>query len=301
MGSSIQKHMPTSFEKGGSMEDKNYFLEAVGKDIEEDDFNDGVDPSTRQQNLYDSINKQFGTINELCEYLSKTYGLSEDIKKYTAFDDGRLTYSRTENDNGDEPSKSEMNRWKTGKLKLWAASFDIYVSYSTITPVPVADLASLGAEQYAAGGQPKGSTIANHADASFGKGDRLVGPAIAQSADAFKSGGKADAVARIPNTEAKFFVENLMPFKGSNLEGKHTDNGDYVVLSFGCYPIWYYCTKNKKWYGNADKYCQATAIHISQSRPHYDVEMLPMKEFLEAIRTDESRYDFGGSVGDLMK
>jgi hypothetical protein len=85
-------------------------------------------------------------------------------------------------------------------------------------------------------------------------------------------------VERIANNESKTYTENLIPFKANNLEAKTLDNGDYVVLSYGYYPIWWHCKKENKWYGNKDKYSQTTAKQMSQSRPTYDAEMLGRNE-----------------------
>jgi hypothetical protein len=400
MGSTIAKHIDTSFAKGGEItyEDGRpvrFGIYGSGGEyyITDRDTNRTLPSSTvshwtgsmNQFNsksaarkalikMLEKMHEEQPGYNPKIKYAEGGQPMGSTIQKHmpTSFaKGGELSAGESENENLKRKNKNLKSKVQTLEEYIWYLRQQ---EFNNAVPLDYPDWIKYrpkekGTSTYAEGGQPKGSTIAHHADASFGKGDRLVGPAIAQSADAFAKGGStenqlqalknavdnyglkgyavhqwqsgdgratnkfflvdnkgtsltghwdyvalnhfimgygkshnnAGAENRTPNTEAKFFVENLMPFKGSNLEGKHTDSGDYVVLSFGCYPIWYYCTKNKKWYGNADKYCQATALHISQSRPHYDVEMLPMKEFFEAIRTDESRYDFGGSVGDLMK
>ena len=80
-------------------------------------------------------------------------------------------------------------------------------------------------------------------------------------AGSFARGG----VERIANTQARDYSENLIPFKGANLEGKVLDNGDYVVLSYGYYPIWWFCKKEGKWYGNATKYSVPTFLGPSSN------------------------------------
>lgn len=112
--------------------------------------------------------------------------------------------------------------------------------------------------------------------------------------DSYHAGGTP--VLRIPNAEANVHAENCIPFHGNNLIGSFLDNGDYVVLSFGYYPIWYFRQEDRKWFGNTSKYCQATAIHISQSRPTHEAMLLPMEEFLEAVKSAEAKYAFGGEI-----
>lgn len=100
--------------------------------------------------------------------------------------------------------------------------------------------------------------------------------------------------ATIPNFESAAYAENLIEFMGTNLEGKLLPNGDYVVLSFLFYPIWFYCAKDQKWYGNTDKYNSVTAMHISNSRPTPNAEMLPIMQLLDRMNQGIQTYDLGG-------
>lgn len=98
----------------------------------------------------------------------------------------------------------------------------------------------------------------------------------------------------IPNFESAAYAENLIEFMGTNLEGKSLPNGDYVVLSFLFYPIWFYCAKEQQWYGNTDKFNSVTAMHISQSRPTTNAEMLPIMQLLDKMNQGIAQYDLGG-------
>lgn len=105
--------------------------------------------------------------------------------------------------------------------------------------------------------------------------------------DSYARGGAP----KISNSESRSYTENMLPFRAANLEGKTLDNGDYVVLSYGYYPIWFYSAATHKWYGNKDKYSQSTAKQISQSRPSYDATILPKSELDEVM--------FSSSLGKL--
>jgi hypothetical protein len=105
--------------------------------------------------------------------------------------------------------------------------------------------------------------------------------------DSYARGGAP----KISNGESRSYTENMLPFRANNLEGKTLDNGDYVVLSYGYYPIWFYSAATSKWYGNKDKYSQSTAKQISQSRPSYDATILPKRELDEVM--------FSSSLGKL--
>jgi hypothetical protein len=110
-----------------------------------------------------------------------------------------------------------------------------------------------------------------------------------------KGGQPGERVERITNAEANVYSENRIPFKGNNLEGKTFDNGDYAVLSYGHYPIWYYCSKDQKWYGNKDKYSVSTSKQTTQSRPDWNATMVSHQELLNIMKQDaESHYDLGG-------
>ncbi len=103
-----------------------------------------------------------------------------------------------------------------------------------------------------------------------------------------------DYMKRIANSDANSYTENRIPFKGNNLEGKTLDSGDYVVLSFGYYPIWFYSAVDKKWYGNSDDYCRVTAMQRPQTRPSWDATMLPVVELFEKMKCPEAKFEIGG-------
>lgn len=116
----------------------------------------------------------------------------------------------------------------------------------------------------------------------------------------YASGG-ALGDARIPNSEAATCSEHRIPFKGTNLEGKFLDNGDYIVLSFGFYPLWFWCASENQWYGNKDKYNNTAAKQFTQSRPDWSATMLTLHELLDKANQDRQHYDLGGQlVVDLM-
>jgi hypothetical protein len=126
-------------------------------------------------------------------------------------------------------------------------------------------------------------------------------------AGSFQDGGTLGAgsfarggVERIANTQAREYTENLIPFKGNNLEGKTLDNGDYVVLSYGYYPIWWYCKKQGKWYGNSTKYSVTTSKQMSQSRPTYDATMLSRNDLTDMMMKHNSSYEDGGLLDNIL-
>jgi hypothetical protein len=110
---------------------------------------------------------------------------------------------------------------------------------------------------------------------------------------------RGGGVARTSNADSKAYTENHLPFMANNLEGKTLENGDYVVLSYGYYPIWFWHKRTNKWYGNKDKFSVTTAKHISQSRPTYEAEMLSRGEMDNLMSKSIEGKDFKEMGGTL--
>jgi len=121
----------------------------------------------------------------------------------------------------------------------------------------------------------------------------------------FEGGGENEMAkggqARISNSEASSYAENHQPFKGNNLEAKNLENGDYVVLSYGYYPIWYWNKKENKWYQNKDKFSQTTARHITASRPTYDAEVVARDEMDKMMAKSLEGHGFMAMGGDVKE
>ncbi len=82
---------------------------------------------------------------------------------------------------------------------------------------------------------------------------------------------------RTSNKDCRQYVEQQLPFQGSNLFGQYTmdEPGEeegvdviYAVFSYGQhFPIYAYSTLTKTWFGNKEKYSRSTTTHQSQARP----------------------------------
>jgi hypothetical protein len=140
------------------------------------------------------------------------------------------------------------------------------------------------------------------------KNDRIYDGAYVSKSLKLEDGGTLGAgmfargggVERVANTQSRDYSENLIPFKGNNLEGKTLDNGDYVVLSYGYYPIWWYCKAEGKWYGNSTKYSQTTSKQMTQSRPTYDAKMVTKNELTDLMMKHHSRFEDGGMLDNIL-
>lgn len=134
-------------------------------------------------------------------------------------------------------------------------------------------------------------SITTSNDVEFDNSEILDGAYVKGRNRKYGYGGEMDddyaRGGRIANSDSSSSAENFLDFQGSNLEGKTLSNGDYVVLSYGWYPLWYYSRRNSTWYGNSTKYSPSTSKQASQSRPTYNAIMLP-KEQLERVMADSS-------------
>lgn len=104
---------------------------------------------------------------------------------------------------------------------------------------------------------------------------------------------------KIKNADAREYTENFIPFVGNNLSGMAFPNGDYLVSSYGYYPIWYYVKSEGKWYGNTDKFSVTTAKQMTQSRPTYDAKMVSNDQMSEVIASAQEGDQFKRYGGPL--
>lgn len=76
----------------------------------------------------------------------------------------------------------------------------------------------------------------------------------------------------IANGNARAHVEQLKPFRGSNLWGEWIERDDvrrYVVYSYRyTFPLFVYDPLAEQWYENHTQFSNTTTRHRSQCRPH---------------------------------
>ena len=104
---------------------------------------------------------------------------------------------------------------------------------------------------------------------------------------------------RITNVHASDYVNELKPFKGSNLEGRWEKDyrGDwgYVVTSYDWYPIYIY--KYKKWFEVDDRYSSSTGKQMSKARPSvsYESSIKLGRREMDKVRNGVDVNEFMGS------
>lgn len=91
---------------------------------------------------------------------------------------------------------------------------------------------------------------------------------------------------RTTNVGSGDFVGGQIPFNGSNLSGQwevdNSGNSQYVVLSYGWYPVLIY--KENRWFINNDSYSSSTAKQISQASRGSRDEILLSRTEMEKLR-----------------
>lgn len=98
----------------------------VYKTIERDNYENGCIGDCRDLNYNYAIKGE--TVAEVKQAIADHVGCELGaITVNPCLDDpSRIDAQRMENDNGDEPTPSEMARFKSGEIDLWAADYTFY-------------------------------------------------------------------------------------------------------------------------------------------------------------------------------
>ena len=126
-------------------QDEVYFLTNVSSDVVEDNFEQG-EIGQWQSSINEKENKRFNSIEELLEYLYKNYGLSTTKSDYAIVDDGNISTSILQNEDGISVDEGETlyKQWKEGKARLWNAYFTIRIEIIKANKISADELHTLG-------------------------------------------------------------------------------------------------------------------------------------------------------------
>lgn len=136
--------LSASIYKDGGKIEPGYQLELKDwtADVYEDDFEEGE--GKHVNSFSGEVNKIFGSIDDLLKYIGDriTY---EDAKKenFSVNDDGRIDTSVLVDSENSPASKSEIEKWKNGELKLYNANYSFYVLLVSQKTPTVEELSSL--------------------------------------------------------------------------------------------------------------------------------------------------------------
>lgn len=82
---------------------------------------------------------------------------------------------------------------------------------------------------------------------------------------------------RVANSKARDFVDDRLPFRGSNTYGRALFDGSYAAFSYGeHWPLYLWWRGSNQWFANAGSYSRSTSKHAGQLRPRIgDIVPLP--------------------------
>jgi len=103
---------------------KKILVTHMFKEATEDNYESGE--IGKAQLLMDERVNALAAPGDIVQALAKTYGLNPDKNSWAIFD-GRIQHQTLETDNSGEASKSEIEAWKRGRLRLWAVTYDFSV------------------------------------------------------------------------------------------------------------------------------------------------------------------------------
>ena len=123
-----------------------YACTFVEKSAEEDHFENGCDPSTLVCLMHERCSIQADTLPGLLKSLGKQFCLEID-DVFVSHDDGeinRIGFNRLEDEEGNEPTADQKQRWEQGDLTLYLADYDFLIEKRTVEPIHLEDFTGSG-------------------------------------------------------------------------------------------------------------------------------------------------------------
>ena len=114
-------------QKGENKMENIIYTGSVAKMIEEDNYDHGILLNGKFAD-FGIIADHFraGSIRKLLEKIADFFGISADDMEYDDCNNC-FVWDKEENDAGEEASRAEMERFKAGKINLWAARYSCEV------------------------------------------------------------------------------------------------------------------------------------------------------------------------------
>jgi hypothetical protein len=122
-----------------------YACTYVEKRVEVDVYETGCQGESRLI-LSQKEDIQSGSLEDLIERLRLVYGLAMD-DLFVPDENGkifRIGFNRLEEEDGNEPTESELELWKRGKEWLYLADYDFLVEKRVVSPINVEEFVAAG-------------------------------------------------------------------------------------------------------------------------------------------------------------
>ncbi len=123
------------------------FVESVYWESTEDVFSEGVGdigmPILQERNvgMYDSV-------EDMVNGLSRKFGIPSDLKKWQAFEDGRIDVQMLVDEENNEATERQIASWKKGEMKLWIADISIIIQLVRSRTPSVSEMVRMGVNSY---------------------------------------------------------------------------------------------------------------------------------------------------------
>lgn len=123
----------------GRLEEAAWAATYIDWESIEDDYNEGEGDESYNV-LMESIFITARTPDELIEELASRYGLPDRKDYWTAFD-GRLELTFLVNDDNIEADDRDIEQWKAGRKRLWAAHVSVRIVRVAVRSVSTSEIA----------------------------------------------------------------------------------------------------------------------------------------------------------------
>lgn len=112
-----------------------YAITHVSKEVEIDSYTEGS-IGKRTCTMDEPLNITADTLPALLRAVGDHYGLMIAPAECSVcgLSPDYVTFSRTENAEGDEPSKREMDLWREGECRLWAVDYIFEIERRLVSP-----------------------------------------------------------------------------------------------------------------------------------------------------------------------
>ena len=113
-----------------------YQIDGLSKFWEEDNWESGCDPETSHSDYID-LKFTAKTIKDVISKVSEFLSVGLDGIELNSLDeDGRIDFAGLENESGNKPSPSELEKWKLGKFKLYYVVYTGVVTSVVVVKIP---------------------------------------------------------------------------------------------------------------------------------------------------------------------
>jgi len=124
----------------------SYACTFIEKEVEDDSYENGIDPTSRRCLLNERVNIEAESFGELVQKLGDYLGMTIDdlfINEEQEFIEW-FGFNRLENADSDEPTEREMDEFRAGKRDLYAADYTFHVEKREVSAIAVDEIRAAG-------------------------------------------------------------------------------------------------------------------------------------------------------------